>query len=804
MKTSPFWPRTTATKPAALSSNEACGVDRDSARLASTFASTLALVALLLCLLVVLTGCEGEESSKPRTTAPLGQKANTSDPNTSDRKSLNQVSDGSHQYVGSATCGQCHEQAYAQWQVSHHAMAMAEPTDDSVKGDFGAAPLRLAGQDISFAESGVNFTIRLDGAGGELESFRVVYTFGISPLQQYLVNVGGGRLQALPVVWDARDDGRGWYHLQPETLGNSDDVLHWTASGQNWNHMCADCHSTAVTKGFDATTDTFRTQFAEVSVGCEACHGPGAAHSETPAEFPVVSLRDPDIRLAVCGSCHSRRSQIAEGFVPGKPLLDHYEPSLLDEGLYFADGQILDEVFVYGSFLQSKMHNAGVSCGDCHEPHSGQLQRSGNAVCTDCHSPAGSGRFPGLRPVVYDSPDHHFHAVVDPPVGKLAAGSGSGSACVDCHMAARTYMGVDDRRDHSFRVPRPDLSAELGVPNACIGCHQQQSHEWAAEQIKARGGGAPAPHFARVLAPARQGKRQAQDALGALAGDQRQPAILRATALGLLGQYDPSARELHLAVADADPLVRLGALRGLGAAGPANWRIVMPLLDDPLRALRFAAVTALLPNYPQLPVASRARLTPAVDEFLEHLSMNADRAEALTSRALVHLAKGETDRAEGDLLSALQRNPAWVPGMVNLADLYRATGRDPQAGPLLDQALALSPQSSQVRVAAALWRVRQGHLDQAIELLAQGHAARLESASGYVYAVALSSAGQPAKALSVIDDLLEADLYSAQLLQLGISLAQQSRGSVRLNRYQDALRRLSLSRSAASVLNEIP
>ena len=230
----------------------------------------------------------------------------------------------------------------------------------------------------------------------------------------------------------------------------------------------------------------------------------------------------------------------------------------------------------------------------------------------------------------------------------------------------------------------------------------------------------------------------------------------------------------------------------------------MPLLDDPLRALRFAAVTALLPNYPQLPVASRARLTPAVDEFLEHLSMNADRAEALTSRALVHLAKGETDRAEGDLLSALQRNPAWVPGMVNLADLYRATGRDPQAGPLLDQALALSPQSSQVRVAAALWRVRQGHLDQAIELLAQGHAARLESASGYVYAVALSSAGQPAKALSVIDDLLEADLYSAQLLQLGISLAQQSRGSVRLNRYQDALRRLSLSRSAASVLNEIP
>jgi tetratricopeptide (TPR) repeat protein len=292
------------------------------------------------------------------------------------------------------------------------------------------------------------------------------------------------------------------------------------------------------------------------------------------------------------------------------------------------------------------------------------------------------------------------------------------------------------------------------------------------------------------LAPARQGKRQAQKALRALVADQSQPAIVRATGLGLLGQYDPSASELLLAIADADPLVRLGALRGLGASGPANWQILISMLDDPLRALRFAAVTALLPTYAQMPVSSRARLAPVVDEFLEHLSLNADRAEALTSRALVYLAKGEIARAETDLLSALARNPAWVPGMVNLADLYRATGRDAQAGPLLDQALALSPQASQVRVAAALWRVRQGNLDQAIELLAQGHAARLESAIGYVYAVALSSAGQPAEAFDVIDDLLQADLHSAQLMQLGISLAQQGQAPERLAHYQQVLQGL--------------
>ena len=105
------------------------------------------------------------------------------------------------------------------------------------------------------------------------------------------------------------------------------------------------------------------------------------------------------------------------------------------------------------------------------------------------------------------------------------------------------------------------------MPNACIGCHRQQSHEWAALQIRAHAGREPDAHFASVLASARQGKQQAKEPLCALAADKRQPAIVRATGLGLLGQYDPSAHELQLAIGDADPLVRLGALRGLAARG---------------------------------------------------------------------------------------------------------------------------------------------------------------------------------------------------------------------------------------------
>ena len=692
------------------------------------------------------------------------------------------------EYAGSETCATCHQQAYEHWQQSHHAMAMAVPDQTTVLGDFNAQPLEIAGRRLEFSQDKGEFTLTLDSADGSLAEFRVAYTFGVSPLQQYLTDVGAGRLQALPVVWDSRDQGQGWYHLEPETAGKPDDVLHWTGTGQNWNHMCAACHSTQVRKQFDPHTGGFDTTFAEVSVGCEACHGPGLAHSQQPQINNVITLNDPQRRMAVCASCHSRRAQIAEGFMPGQPYLDYFSPALLDDGLYFADGQILDEVFVHGSFLQSKMHGAGVTCGDCHNPHTGQLQRSGNEVCTACHSPGGSQRFAGLQAKVYDSPAHHFHPspVRSGPASDSAPVAGTGAACVDCHMTSRTYMGVDDRRDHSFRIPRPDLSVQHSVPNACTSCHEDRDNAWAAQQLLQRFGHTPKAHFAQVIAPARAGKRSAREPLKNLAQDSDQPAVVRGTALSLLGQYGRFAN-LADSLDSADPLIRLGALRGISAAGPEDWPLVLPLLRDPLRGIRFAAVTTLLPTYQQLPAAARAKLDVALEEYLAHLDVDQDRAEALTNRSLVHQARGALQAAEQDLALALKRNPSWVPALVNLADLYRATGRDVQAGELLQQALTLSPQTSQVRVASALWFVRQGNLAEALTLLTAGHEAHPDPTSGYVLAVALSSADQPDKAMDVIDDLIGADIYSDRIVQLGVSLAQRHAAIERLQRYQALL-----------------
>ena len=342
------------------------------------------------------------------------------------------------------------------------------------------------------------------------------------------------------------------------------------------------------------------------------------------------------------------------------------------------------------------------------------------------------------------------------------------------------------------------------MPNACNGCHKDRSRDWATQQLAARFGAKSNDHFAYALDAARRGKQSARTPLMNVVSDEQLPGIVRATGLSLLGRYAGQGQSqgqiqyrtepLRHGLQDADPLVRLGALRGLSATGTGSWQALVPVLNDPLRGLRFAAVSALLPIYPQLPPSARGMMDTATDEYLEYLTANADRAESLTSRALVHQARGDIKAAEADLLQALQRNPAWVPGLVNLADLYRATGRDVMAGGLLRQALALSPESGQVRVAMALWQVRQGKLTQGIETLAAGHAPGsvqgLDSGSAYIYAVALNSAGESEQAMAVVDDLLAADLQTSQLLRLGISLAQQHRSAERLKRYQMALQSL--------------
>ena len=513
-------------------------------------------------------------------------------------------------YVGSEACAGCHAGAFERWSGSHHDLAMATPSPATVVGDFDDASFTKDGVTTRFHRRDDAYFVDTDGPSGALETYRVAYTFGVAPLQQYLLETEPGRFQALGVAWDARPAGQEWFHLYPDERIAHDDILHWTSDSQNWNAICADCHSTDVRKGFDAGTGAFATTYSVMNVGCEACHGPGSLHAAAPETAYGAAAAE----LETCAPCHSRRAQLAEGFRPGAAFLDHYLPAAVTPPLYHADGQILDEVYVYGSFLQSRMYQEGVTCGHCHEPHTAEPLLVGNALCTQCHSETPRPDFPTLTARRYDDPEHHFHDDVQ---------------CVDCHMPSRVYMGVDDRRDHGFRVPRPDLTLRFDVPNACNGCHEDRSPAWAADEIARRTGGPPVPGAADVLALATTQRFDAERTLSEAASDPALPGLVRRSALLALGPYEFGFSQDAIAAGlrDADPFVRLGALEHLSRLPEApRLAALRRLLRDPLRAVRVSAApaaAALLAG--SVSPEDRTLIEDALEEHRAVQELNAER-----------------------------------------------------------------------------------------------------------------------------------------------------------------------------------
>ena len=547
-------------------------------------------------------------------------------------------------YVGSAACSGCHAAETSNWKTSHHAHAWMEPGPETVDGDFGDATFTHDGRTSRFFKRDGDYFIETDDAPDGKTIFKVTGVGGITPLQQYLVETEPGRLQSFDVVWDQVR--KRWYHLYGTDAPSPGDGLHWSGPYKNWNSRCAECHATGFEKNYDPASRRYSSIQAEIGVGCEACHGPGEAHvaraedpqSHARSPFPGTGetglLIDfsqdlPQTEIQQCAGCHSRREAFEDGNpLPGMPYHDAYRLSLLREGLYHADGQILDEVYVYGSFLQSKMASKGVRCSNCHEPHSGQLRAEGNAVCTQCHGPAGNGAFPSLTAKLYDDPSHHFHEAGTP-----------GAQCKSCHMIERVYMGIDGRRDHSFRVPRPDLSRKLGTPNACTDCHADQSAAWAAAEIEKRFpvSSHRGPHFGEVFAGARQNAGASAADLLAIAAQTSFPGIVRATALDLLlpiatpDLAEDAAEHLQ----DKDPLVRAAAI-ALQQQVPPQDRLqrLSPLLADPVRSVRIAAARLLLGTpVSQLTGAAREAGAEASKEWQQSLLNKADFPE-------VHLVLG--------------------------------------------------------------------------------------------------------------------------------------------------------------------
>jgi predicted CXXCH cytochrome family protein len=662
---------------------------------------------------------------------------------------------------------------------------MQEATDHTILGNFGGETFVKDGVKSTFFKKEGKFWARTDGPDGKLADFEVRYTFGVSPLQQYLIELPKGRLQALGIAWDARpkdEGGQRWFHLYPDRNLAAGNPLHWTGIDQNWNYQCAFCHSTNIKKGYDVTAGTFDTTWSEISVGCEACHGPASRHiawatktgdwrrfdapgkgftatlseqkgivwTMTPSGTAARSeTRKTSDEIEMCATCHARRQQISDDFNQTRRFLDSFRPSVLEPSLYHVDGQQLDEVYTYGSFLQSRMHAAGVTCSDCHNPHTGKLRASGNAVCAQCHASE-----------TFDTPSHHHHT-----------SDSVGNACASCHMPTTTYMVVDPRHDHSMRIPRPDRTHLLGTSNACNQCHTDKTAAWARDAIRSWN---PSPRpgyqgFAEAFDLADHAAPGAQAALLRIAEDGSLPPIARASTIARLGQF-PSPQALEVAtksLKSADASVRAAAVGLVAGADPETRRsLLVPLLRDDSRIVRMDAARALVGDAErQLSSEDRIPFDAALTQYIEAQLFNAERPESHANLGALFRDRGKRDESRAEFAKAIEIDPTFVAAAISLADLMRSEGQESAAEAVLRQSLAANPGSPPVTHALALSFIRQKRTAEAMVNLAEAaRTAPEDPRFSYVYAIALHDTGKQTEAINVLKNALARHPYHRDIL----------------------------------------
>jgi len=623
------------------------------------------------------------------------------------------------EFVGRQSCVECHQEQASLFHGSHHDLAMAIADDSNVLANFDDQTLTKFGVTSRMYREGSKFMVQTEGPDGELHDYQVKYTFGVEPLQQFMVEIEPpkegapegaiGRVQVLRLSWDTGQ--KKWFYLQPPDVFDKlepDDPLHWTGVTQNWNVSCAECHSTNLHKGYDVLSNRFATTFTEIDVSCESCHGPGSLHEEIVANkgvfwdrhhgtgLPNLKSESNITQVETCAPCHSRRSPVSEGFTAGCRFDEYYAVQTIQEPIYHVDGQIRDEDYVYGSFLQSKMFHKGIRCSDCHDPHSTKLKYKGNQVCTSCHQHS-AGK--------YDSINHHFHQP-----------GTAGAMCINCHMPHTTYMEVDQRHDHSFRVPRPDLSVRTGTPNACTACHIDETKltndenrrpfkqylDWiiAAEN----GDQAVADELKRINTEMRDavtkwyppeasppktqyyediaiGLSTQPELLSRLAKDATAPTIVRSSAvLGSEQSRDSFDNALKLVTA-SEPQLQVAALRRLSRLLGSypdqvepTLQAVLPLLSAASKQVRLEAFAfaASVPSDLRDNLASASQRTAyskVLKEYEGYLRLSQDRAGGQMLLGSFFEQNQQFDRAQRSYQRAMQINDAMAGPRSRLAIL---------------------------------------------------------------------------------------------------------------------------------------
>jgi tetratricopeptide (TPR) repeat protein len=642
-------------------------------------------------------------------------------------------------FVGKDVCIDCHQTAYNNWKNSHHDQAMKIADSSTILADFNNTTFNHKGVKSTFYKKDGDFYVNTTDKNGKYQDYKIIYTFGATPLQQYIVKFPDGTYQCLITAWDSKKNK--WFHLQPNLELAHDEWINWTGGAMRWNTACADCHSTNLEKNYDSKTETFNTTYSEIDVSCEACHGPASEHVTfykntnedliAPKLYMGKNEGSKDL-VQKCARCHSRRGQLTKKFDYNGHFLDHYNPSLLIDPIYELDGQIKDEDYVYGSFVQSKMYHNGVKCTDCHDAHSLKLKQTGNNLCITCHVPE-----------KYNNKSHHYHQP-----------NTEGAQCISCHMTGKLYMGNDFRRDHSFRIPRPDQSMKYGTPNACNSCHTNKSAEWASNFINSKYGDKRPDHFSNYLLAGYEGN---QDALHYLISQNKYPELARATALYQYTNNQLSTDEvngLRRFLKDSSIFVRNEAVRSFEKINDqSRYGDIEPLLRDSIRLVRISAVKYF--NTIGADMSGNPAFKKAEKEYLEELDMSADFASGQNQIGLYQETKGHTDLAIKAYRKALEMDNRYNLSRMNLALLLYKQGSVNEVTNLYLKVIELEPDYSNSYYMLGLLYNETGDAQKALKYLAEACDKKPVNIRAYYnYALKLQAEGMNQKSVEIMNKAL--------------------------------------------------
>jgi tetratricopeptide (TPR) repeat protein len=626
-------------------------------------------------------------------------------------------------YVGDQSCKKCHATEFKEWKQSHHYMSMLPPNDSTVKGDFNNVTFSADGVTSRFYKKGKKFFINTEGDDGKNHDFEVKYIFGFTPLQQYLVHFHGGRMQVPRLSWDVNK--KKWFNQYAGQKIPSHDWLHWTGNAQNWNTMCATCHSTNLRKNYDVERDIYKTSYNIINVSCESCHGAGKQHVDfingdyksgerVLGSFMKLAKNSKQTEeLNTCAPCHARISEINGSHIDSKEIMDNYIPQIPDTEFYHADGQVNDEDYIYTSFLQSRMFHKGVTCSTCHNPHSAKLKRIGNQTCTLCHIPT-----------QYDVPQHTFHKKGTPA-----------AECKNCHMPGKLYMGNDLRHDHSFRVPRPDLSVKYGTPNACSNCHKDKSEKVLADAVIKWYGPKRKYHFAEDLIPGSRLDAESEKHLTKIIDNKFVPKIIKATATFYLGsiQTQTSLNTILGRLVSKEAQIRYRALRSLASFPAESWReAVGPLLSDKVRAVRIAAADLYI-TIPSNQISENYTkpFAAAQIELEKSLRFQTDFSTGNVMLADYYLKLKDYPNAQKFYLRGLKKDSNMNYAWLNLSAAYNSQGKNAEALQALESALKNDLKNERIYYNMALLYNEMNNLPAAEKAFAK--AVDLKSTNPRVY-----------------------------------------------------------------------